>query len=89
MNHLHYSMVEAAIVYNEYRHPQVVIKEFGITYQHATPQSISDSWWFWNCENIPDNLPSYLTEKDWNPISMIGWGLSEEEAISILRYKHP
>jgi len=87
MKHLHYCMMEAGIGCNENRHPQLVMKSLGITYQHATPQSISDSWWFWNCENIPDELPKYLTVRDWNPMEMIGWGLSEEDAISIRDYK--
>jgi len=42
------------------RHAQVVMKELGITYQHSTPQSIGDQFWFWNCENIPEKLPDYI-----------------------------
>ncbi len=43
------------------KHPQVVMKDLGITYQHSTPQSVADQWWFWNCENLPDPLPPYLS----------------------------
>jgi hypothetical protein len=64
-------------------HPQEVMKRLGITYQYATPQSISDAWWFWNCENIPELLPPYLEVKNWDPMEMIGWGLSKEEAEQI------
>lgn len=64
-------------------HPLKQMKELGIIYQHATPQSICDQWWFWNCENIPDELPEYLSELDTDPINMIGYGLSEEKAIEI------
>lgn len=64
-------------------HPQVVMKQLGITYQHATPQSIADQWWFWNCENIPDPLPVYITILDVNPFDAIGHGLSVEDALRI------
>jgi len=68
-------------------HPQKVMKELGITYQHATPQSIGDQWWFWNCENVPDPLPGYLTVLYIDPKDAIGWGLSKEDAENILNYK--
>ena len=68
-------------------HPQKVMKELGITYQHATPQSIADQWWFWNCENVPEQLPPYLKVMDLNPMEQIGWGLSKEDAEKIRDYK--
>jgi hypothetical protein len=45
----------------ENRHAQVVMEELGITYKFAFPQSLGDQWWFCDCENIPDKLPTYLT----------------------------
>ena len=77
----------AGIDCNENRHAQTVMKELGITYQHAVPQSISDSWEFWNCENVPNELPPYLKQMDWNPMDRIGWGLSQEVAEKIRDYK--
>lgn len=72
----------------ENRHAQEVMKELGITYQHSTPQSISTSFWFWNCENIPEKLPEYITElKIDNVMEYIGWGLSKEEALAIKNYR--
>lgn len=80
-------------------HPQTIMKALGITYQHATPQSIGDQWWFWNCENIPLTLPGYITELrvylDTNdnmgdyldPMKCIGFGLSREDAEKIRDYK--
>ena len=67
-------------------HPQVVMQELGITYQHATPQSVGDQWWFWNCENVPDKLPEYLTVLDLDPMECIGFGLSKEDAEKIRDY---
>lgn len=64
-------------------HPEDVMAGLGITYQHATPQSIFEQWWFWNCENIPDPLPGYLSKLDVDPMEVIGFGLSEEEARKI------
>lgn len=68
-------------------HPKEIMKRLGITYQHATPQSMADQWWFWNCENMPDELPPYLEFLDLDPIGMIGYGLSKEKAEEIRDYK--
>ena len=68
-------------------HPQQVMKELGITYQHATPQSIGDQWWFWNCQNVPDPLPDYITVLDVTPSDAIGFGLNKEDAIRIESYE--
>jgi hypothetical protein len=84
--HLRFDM-QTAYHEKENGHPQLVMKTLGITYQHATPQSMGDQWWFWNCENIPAQLPKYLEFADWNPMEMIGWGLSKEDAEKIRDYK--
>lgn len=68
-------------------HPQNVMKQLNIIYQHATPQSISDEWWFWNCENIPEKLPLYLKELSVNPMDFIGLGLDEKTASEIYQEK--
>ena len=81
--HLCYNMMIAVIDCKENRHPQVVMRELGITYQHATPQSLGDQWWFWNCIGIPPELPKYLTPLNLNPHECVGWGLSEEDADKI------
>lgn len=43
-------------------HPVKAMKLMGITYKKAIPQSICDQWWFYDCENLPKPLPSFLTE---------------------------
>ena len=63
------------------------MKSWGIAYQHVTPQSMGDSVWFWNCENVPDSLPKYMSELELDPMDCIGWGLSEEDAIKIKNYE--
>lgn len=68
-------------------HPQEIMRELGITYTHATQNSIADCWLFWNCENIPDPLPKYLEESKANPLNMVGFGLSRKEAEEIVNYK--
>ena len=65
------------------KHAQAVMRDLGITYQVATPQSLGDQWWFWNCKNVPDQLPSFLSVLDVKPHDAIGWGLSKEEADAI------
>ncbi len=44
------------------RHAQIVMRDLGITYQQAIPQSLGDQWWFLDCEHVPDTLPPWLTE---------------------------
>ena len=64
-------------------HPESVMSQLGITYQHATPQSIGDCYWFWNCGEIPSPLPAFLSRLDVNPMDAIGNGLSESDAEEI------
>ena len=85
--HLNFDMMWAQYHNIKQVHPQVVMDELGITYQHATPQSIMDGWIFWNCENIPELLPPYLSVVDCNPMKAIGYGLSKEQAEMIRGYK--
>jgi len=83
--HLRYDLVAADWKLNELRHPQPVMRELGITYSHSTPQSMADQWWFWNCENLPESLPGYLTKLALDPREQVGWGLSQQEADEIYR----
>lgn len=85
--HLRFSLETAFMDCDEKRHAQVVMKELGITYQHAVPQSMGDQWWFWNCENVPKKLPEYITILDIIPQDAIGYGLSEEDVVKIVNYK--
>jgi hypothetical protein len=77
--------LRVSLYYND-EHPQKMMQRLGITYQHATPQSLGDQWWFWNCENVPDTLPEHVTILDADPMEMIGWGLSKEDAEKIRDY---
>jgi hypothetical protein len=87
MTHLRYDYMTANTD-GEDKHAQEVMKELGITYQYCTPQSICDQFWFWNCENIPEVLPDFITElKIDDPMKFVGWGLSEENAKKIRDYK--
>ncbi|GAB4001566.1 hypothetical protein GCM10028807_58030 [Spirosoma daeguense] len=81
--HLRYSLDGAPL-----KHAQHVMRDLGITYQHATPQSVASQWWFWNCENVPDELPEYLSELKLNPIEQIGKSLTKEQAERICNYKN-
>lgn len=46
-------------LYDAPKHAQICMRDLGITYELAVPQSISDSWWFFNCENVPAVLPPW------------------------------
>lgn len=71
---LHGSCVE-----KDFRHPQDVMENLGITYNiYAAPQSMLDCWWFLGCENVPDELPSFITKmNNFVPHKNIGNGLSK------------
>jgi hypothetical protein len=64
-------------------HPEDVVAELGIRWQKAVPQSIADQWWFFNCENVPDQMPPFITELGLKPSECIGLGLSEDDAKSL------
>ncbi len=86
MKHLRYSYLTAEYDYNEDRHAQTVMKELGITYQKSVPQTICDQFWFFNCENIPDDLPGYITDLNLTAEQCVGHGLSKEDVIKIDNY---
>ena len=85
--HLKFDYIDAYHC-NEKRHAIEVLNELGITYQHSTPQTICDQFWFWNCENIPVKLPNYITILNCNPFEMIGFGLSEQQAQKIINHDY-
>jgi len=69
-------------------HALKTMERLGIAYQHATPQTMGDQWWFWNCENIPNPLPEHFSILQCNdPFEFIGYGLSKEDAEKISNYK--
>ncbi len=78
--HLRYCMYSAPMG----KHPLRAMEDLGIKYQHATPQSIADQWWFWNCKvPAPLVLPPYLTELKVRAEDAVGNGLSSEMAEKI------
>lgn len=74
-------------IYYAKEHAQVTMKKLGITYQYAVPQSMGDQWWFFNCKNIPENLPKEFSELKGDPFDFVGHGLSTEMAEKITAYK--
>lgn len=75
-----YSMIGASYA-GESRHPQIVLKELGINYKFAIPQSLYDSWWLFGCSDVPSELPEFITAKDFGDYhKLVGWGLSAEMA---------
>ena len=84
--HLRFDYMTAQIDCNENRHAQKVMRDLGITYQDSTPQSLGEQFWFWNCENVPEQLPAFITELEVDPMKCIGYGLSKEGAEKIRDY---
>jgi len=87
MMHLRFSLIDAFIEHKEDAHPQEVMRALGITYQHSTPQSMGNQWWFWNCEGNTVDMPSYLTPLNIDdPKRLIGFGLNADQAEMIKNY---
>lgn len=57
MKHLRYDVLGAHYA-GESRHPEVVMKELGIEYKIAIPQSMADQWWLFDCNYT--ELPSFI-----------------------------
>lgn len=76
--HLRFKLREAYDV-GETRHAQEVMRSLGITYKLAVPQTMGDQWWFFNCDGIPKELPSYITPLDGKLKEYLGFGLSQED----------
>lgn len=75
-------------LYTAPKHAQLCMKELGITYQLAVPQSMGDCWWFFNCENVPGELPEYLSERDFGDLkTLVGFGLSQKDADALIAAK--
>lgn len=45
----------------EMPHAQAAMKALGITYRRAFPRPVVDDWCFCFCENVPAELPKWLT----------------------------
>lgn len=59
MIHLDFQYLDAQEA-GDNRHAQQAFKDLGIEYEFAVPQTMGDCWWFFNCKNIPENLPSHI-----------------------------
>lgn len=65
-------------------HAQALMKRLGITYYTAVPQSMGDCWWFFNCRNVPDVLPSSITMHDFGDLNqLVGDGLNQDDVTAI------
>lgn len=48
-------------------YPQEYVKRLGIEYSHIWWSTMADFIIFWNCKNVPKNLPEVLTISERNP----------------------
>ena len=80
--HLQVDYIGASMA-GDNRHAQHIMSDLGITYQKSTPQSINDTFWFWNCHNIPKSMPNYVKKLNVKAMDCIGYGLDEATAIAI------
>lgn len=64
------------------KHPQQVMRELGITYLYASPQTIGDCWWFWGCDNVPEQMPNNIKLLELHPSSDVSLTKEEIEFIT-------
>lgn len=75
-------------LYTAPKHAQTCMKELGINYQLAVPQSIADCWWFFNCKNLPGQLPKWIKVRDFGDLNrLVGHGLSQTDADELMKEK--
>lgn len=71
------------------KHAQLIMRDLGITYQLAVPQSMADCWWFFNCENVPESLPEYVYIRDFGDLGrLVGRGLSDKNVDALLEARN-
>lgn len=70
------------------KHAQEQMRELGITYKLAVPQSLGDCWWFFGCDNVDvDNLPKHIEIRDFGDLSrLVGYGLSKKDVFDLQGY---
>lgn len=67
-------------IYGRSEHARDTMTRLGISYFHAVPQSVGDCWWFFNCRNIPDDLPENVKVRDFGDLNkLVGFGLGEDD----------
>jgi len=54
-------------------------KQYGIEFDLAVPQTLGDQTWYFNCKNVPDELPEGYSFLEKPIEKYIGYGLSQEE----------
>ncbi len=62
------------------QHPQKAMRELGISYAEAVPNSLHDCWWFLRCANVPEPLPPFLSVMEYPISDLVGHGLTQEQA---------
>ena len=54
-------------------------KDLGITYDKSVPQTIADQTWYFNCKNVPEELPNGWSVLKGDLEQFIGHGLSWQD----------
>lgn len=74
-------------MYDIDEHAQKFMRGLGVEYGLAVPQSIADCWQFYMCDYDPNTLPDFVdVRNDIDPMRLVGYGLSQEDAINIVKW---
>jgi hypothetical protein len=57
----------------------ITATELGITYGKSVPQTIADQTWYFNCKNVPEELPNGWSVLEGDLEQFIGYGLNWED----------
>lgn len=67
------------------RHAEEVMKDLGIHYEYSRGSAALNGWIFWNCENVPDELPNWLKVRDGTTMDDVGHWLTKELAAELTK----
>lgn len=74
-------------LYDIDEHAQKFMSRLGVEYGLAVPQSIADCWQFYMCDYDPNTLPGFVdVRNDIDPMRLVGYGLSQGDAINIVKW---
>lgn len=65
----------------------ITAQDLGIDYSKAVPQTMGEQTWYFNCQNVPEELPDGWSIIEGELEKFIGYGLSWDD-VKELRAQH-
>ena len=80
---LRFNYIEAQLVKKDMRTAWAVLEALEIQYDYYVPQTFIEEVWFLGCKNVPEELPSYITELHLIPEKLLKYGISKDIILKI------